>query len=405
MKRLPLWLPVALVLLLAGCKGTASARPVVIFENGQAVTVETGGQSPAAALAEAGLSLGNTDRIFHLGQELHPDQAIPGNGTPVLVIRRAVELTVRPSSGEPYTLLSSADTIGQALADAGIELYAIDRIDPPPETPLSGGMQVTFQPSQPLTIAAAGRTVQVRSAAGSVGQALAEAGFPLTGLDYSLPPESASLPADGRLNLVRVQESVLLTHKILTYVERYEATADLELDQQAALQVGHDGLAVWRERVRFENGAQVATRNEGEIIIRPAQDEVIGYGTRIVIRTLETPDGVIEYWRTRYVYATAYSPCNSGVPGSCYYYTSTRKKVAKGVIAVIRSWFYYMRGQPVYVPDYGFATIEDVGAGFADKDWIDLGYSESQWSDDLFSYNTTLYFLTPAPESILYILP
>jgi len=153
---------------------------------------------------------------------------------------------------------------------------------------------------------------------------------------------------------------------------------------------------------------EISRSTEDETVVRPAMNEIIGVGTQIVIRTLQTADGPIEYWRSRLVYATAYSPCGVYDPATlggtrCWHYTASGKPVQRGVIAVIRSWYNYMVGQAVYVPGYGIGTIEDIGAGFVDRDWIDLGFTDADlepWSNW-----TTIYWLTPVPEVILYNLP
>jgi 3D (Asp-Asp-Asp) domain-containing protein len=78
-------------------------------------------------------------------------------------------------------------------------------------------------------------------------------------------------------------------------------------------------------------------------------------------------------------------------------------KVQQGVIGVIRSWYNLMEGQQLYVPNYGVGTIGDVGGGISGKYWIDLAYSDAdyvEWGSDV-----TVYFLTPVPSSITYILP
>jgi 3D (Asp-Asp-Asp) domain-containing protein len=61
-----------------------------------------------------------------------------------------------------------------------------------------------------------------------------------------------------------------------------------------------------------------------------------------------------------------------------------------------------MQGQPVYIPGYGHATVEDVGGGIPGRFWIDLGYSDNDyeaWGDWV-----TVYFLTPVPQNVVYIL-
>jgi 3D (Asp-Asp-Asp) domain-containing protein len=61
-----------------------------------------------------------------------------------------------------------------------------------------------------------------------------------------------------------------------------------------------------------------------------------------------------------------------------------------------------MRGLLVYIPGYGFATIEDIGAGFPDRHWVDLGYSDKDFVT--WSGYVTVYFVAPAPANIMYIL-
>ena len=111
--------------------------------------------------------------------------------------------------------------------------------------------------------------------------------------------------------------------------------ADLELDQQDLLQVGEPGLAATRTRIRYENGLEVIQDTDAEAVVRPPKDRIIGAGTKIVIRTVDTPEGPLEYYRAVQVYATSYSPCRLGVPW-CGYGTAGGLKAQKGVIGVIR---------------------------------------------------------------------
>ena len=101
------------------------------------------------------------------------------------------------------------------------------------------------------------------------------------------------------------------------------------------------------------------------------------------------------------VYATSYSPCRSGT-SSCISGTASGAKVSKGIIAVTSAWYRRMGGQSVYVPDYGKAVIGDVGGGIPGRYWIDLGYEDDNF--EAWSKDTTLYFLTPIPSDMVWIL-
>lgn len=398
MKR-TLWLALALIVLLAACQ--AKPTSVTIFADGQTITRPTTTLIPAEILAAADITLGPNDLILYNGLPTPADVALDATGPFTLTVRRAVSVTVIAPEGT-RTLTSAAFTVGQVLSEAGYSVSAGDRVDPPIESPLVAGLTITVRPGTSLIITADGMQVQARSAAATVGEALAEAGIPLIGLDYAVPSEESPLPADGQIKVVRVVETVALVQKTLPYTSRFEASADLELDQQDVLQAGEPGLAVSRVRVRAEDGTETGRTTEAETIVRPAQDRIVGFGTKVVIRTAVVDGVSITYWRAVRVYATSYSPCRSGV-SACYYYTSSRKKVEKGVIAVASRWWPYLVGSGVYVPGYGFATVEDIGGGFPDRYWIDLGYSDADWVT--WGDWVTVYFLTPVPPTIQYVLP
>jgi 3D (Asp-Asp-Asp) domain-containing protein len=319
-----------------------------------------------------------------------------------------VTLTIN-ASGEQKTLQSSALTAGQALVEAGYKLYATDLLDPPSETPITAPLTIDYLPSHSVDISVDGAQFKIRTSAGSVGQALAEAGIPLIGLDYSRPSENSHLPVDGHIQVVRVVETVDLTQKSIPFTTRNELSADLEIDQQALLQGGEPGLSIARQRTRNEDGVQVSQLADSETIVRPPQDRIMGFGTKIVIRTA-TVDGVtFQYWRALTLYATYYIPCIPGT-NNCMYYTSTRTLVQKGAVALTYPWFLLLAHEHVYVPGYGYGTVEDTNGGltsaYGTSYWIDLGFGQN----DTITWDThyvTVYFLTPVPANVadMYIMP
>ncbi|MBC8330578.1 MAG: G5 domain-containing protein, partial [Anaerolineae bacterium] len=230
----------------------------------------------------------------------------------------------------------------------------------------------------------------------------------LQGLDFSLPPESAPLPEDGIIKIVRVREEVLLEQAPLPFGATQQALPDVEIDTIQIVSAGEYGLTAQRVRVIYEahpdeQGWQEIERQvEAEWVAREPQPRVIGYGTKIVIRTENVGGTAIEYWRKVEVYASTYSPCRLGIPDYCSTTTSSGAQLQKGMIATTIEWYRYMKGLPVFVPNYGFATIEDVGGGLPDRHWVDLGYSEEDFVG--WAGWTTIYFLTPVPGNILYIL-
>lgn len=398
MKRIP-W--ILLVLMLVSCQPNG-ATTVDIIDGQKILTIQPHSQTPAAMLAEAGFTLSPSDKIYYNGFELPGDSSLPPHSHYTLQIRHAVDVTLVTPDGQT-TFQSTAPTIGQAVAQTGLQLYATDFLAPPPGTPLNGSLTVTYRPARDLTVSVDGQSIAVKSPALTVGQALAEAGIPLIGLDYSLPGETEAVPANGQIKIVRVVESFSLVQKSIPFKTQYQVTDQLELDTQNLLQAGVPGLAVTRIRVRSEDGKEVSSETEAETIIQPPVDEIVGTGTKIVLHDIPGSKPPIQYWRAVRMYATWYSPCHSGISG-CSYGTASGLPVQRGVVAMVRANYNAMAGQRVYIPGYGTATIGDVGGGMPDgRLWIDLAYAEDDSSDRLTGW-VTVYFLAPIPANVMYVM-
>lgn len=399
------WLFFVVTFLLFACQPAASPT-VAILEDEKIITFQTDERVPSAILAHAGITLNPNDRLLLNGLPIEPNSPIPAsqitNYPITLQLRRAVPITITSLQGQTQ-IQSSAFTVGEALHEAGIQLSANDEVDPPLNSPIlhSSDSLITIYPSRDFTVSADGKTIEIKSSAKTVGEALAEAGIPLLGLDYSLPAEHEALPSDGQIKVVRVSESVILAQKPIPFESELIASAEVPLDQTQVLSPGENGLSVQRIRVRYEDGSEVSRVIEDETLVRPPKTRTLAYGTKVEIRTAVVDGVTIEYWRAVQMYATSYSPCRSG-GDRCYPGTSSGAKVQKGVVGLRYSWYLVMQGQPLYIPGYGFATVADVCGGCVGRPWIDLGYSDEDWEQ--WSSWVTVYFLTPVPQNIVYVL-
>src|ERR1041384_3465024 len=311
--KLPRGLVLALGFLLFTCQPTA--LPTVTVIDNKVITLQTDERVPSILLNQAGITLNPSDRLLLNGLPITLDKPIT-NYPITLQIRRAVPITLITSDGIKQ-LQSSAFTVGEALQEASFSLYAADKIEPTLDTPIKAGMKITVTAPQKLDVSADGKKLNIQSSARTVGQALAEAGIPLIGLDYSVPAENESLPADGQIRVVRVSESVVLAQRAIPFQSATQAAADVLIDQTQILQPGETGLAVQRVRIRYEDGKEISRFTEDETLVRPPKTRVVGYGTKIEIKTAVVDGVSIEYWRAVQVFATSYSPCRLGVSGLC----------------------------------------------------------------------------------------
>jgi uncharacterized protein YabE (DUF348 family) len=387
----------AVAFMLFACQPPALPS-VTIIDNDKIIRLQTDERVPVTLLAQAGLTLNPSDRVLLNGVPVASDQLI-ANSPITLQIRRAIPITLITPEGE-QKIQSSAFTVGQALQDVSFWLHASDKIDPALNSPIAGS-PISILPARTLTVAVDGKSLQVQASARTVGEALAEAGIPLLGLDYSLPAESEPFPSDGQVRVVRVSESLLLAQKPIPFESDFQASADIPLDQTQIIQPGETGLTVQRIRIRYEDGKETSRLTEDETMVRPPKTRVLGYGTKIEVKTASV-DGVnIEYWRAVHMYATSYSPCRSG-GDQCYSGTSSGKSLRKGMVGLRYELYLAMQGQQLYVPGYGFGSVEDVCNGCVGKPWIDLGFSDNNF--EAWHSWVTVYFLTPVPANVIYVL-
>ncbi len=373
------------------------ARPVEIRVDDTSQTLRTTHESPFDILRQAGITVNPYDIVQIDGQSILPADIIAWP-LPVqsIEIIRALPITI--TDGEDvFTLNTTGVTVGDALFQAEIELFVSDSVEPSVNTPLTANMNITIDRSRSVVILADERRIETRVNAQSVGGALAEAGISLNGLDYSIPDENNTLVPNTTIRVIRVTEDLLTYEETLPYETVYQANAEMRLDTRAVLQAGQEGLYQRTERVRYENGVEVSRATETEGVTQNPQNAVISYGTQVVIRTLDTADGPVEYWRHLRMYATSYHPGSVG--GSTT--TSIGETLRKGIIGIDPRIIGYRTN--MYVPGYGRGFAADTGGPRRSPYWVDLGYSDEDWVG--WSRWVDVYLLLPVPDNINYLLP
>lgn len=400
------WLVFTLGFALLACQ-TSFPSTVTILDGDQVYTLDSSDRIPLSLLAQAGVVAQPFDRVFFNGKLLPIDQPLPDADFAQIQLRHAVVLVINTPEGQ-NVIASSALTVGQALNEAGYQIFTSDRVDPPVDTVISTPLTVNITPAKEVSIFVGEDVIQIRSASGTVGEALLEAGIPLTGLDTSSPLENEALPEDGQIRVVRVSESIDVAVEPIPFSTERIESEDVPLGQEELIQPGVDGLAMVRTRVRYEDGVEVSRNTENETVIHEPQKRIVAGGSQIVLAPV---GGSVpyEYWTAVQMYATVYSPCASGISG-CSYGTASGARAGYGIVAVDYSIYSYLAGMRVYIPGYGVATIGDTGGGpiietalgVQRTQWIDLGFDEGSMVD--MTGWVTVYFLAPAPAEVPYFL-
>ena len=374
-----------------------TAREVVLSTSDYEVAFESAEAIPANLLQTAEIPLYPQDQVRINGAKVDPLAPVQQMDGFVLQYLPAQPITLE-MDGQTRTIYSAGPTLGMALEEAGLGLSPQDIVSQDLQTPVDGPLQVSIRRARPVAVSVDGKTVNGLTAAPTVGGALLALDIPLQNLDYSVPAESAALPEDGQIRVVRVREELLISTDETPFQAEYQEDPNTPLDQTSVIKAGQNAIYATRDRVGYEDGQEVWRYSNPAWQASEAEAGIYGYGTQIVNYT-EVVDGIsIEYYRKISVYYHSYKPC---IPNTdiCYYGTSSGLPVDKGIIAVSLPWYRMFALHRVYIPGYGYGVIADVCPACYGQLLIDLGYSEENY-DPMPNGWTTMYFLSPAPDYV-----
>ncbi|NLS76082.1 MAG: DUF348 domain-containing protein [Chloroflexi bacterium] len=382
------------------------ARPAVIQADGQELQVATHALTVAQALSEAGVALSPHDDLSLNGQPVQADALLPPKWAqldlpqlgqqpaPVHIsVHRASAVTIRDGS-LTKTIYTTSGTVADALWEAGVVTYLGDIVRPALAELVQDGLEIEVVRSKPVVIVSQEGVIKTRTLGATVGEALAQEGVNLAGKDYSEPAAEMALAAGQQIQVSRVVEDWVVEAEVIPYETLSRPSETLELDQQYVEQSGRDGLRKRRYRVTYVNGQPTSQVLEREWVAEEPQPRVLVYGTKIVVRELQTAEGTLRYWRHFRVLATSYTAASSGKTRDHpeFGITFLGWRARRGIVAVDPKTIPLTTN--MYVPGYGLGVAGDTGGKIKGLR-IDLCYEEAsyvpwyRWVD--------IYLLEPAP--------
>lgn len=360
-----------------------SAVWVQVWEDGEMVyEVYSADRLPAQHLLDASVQWTTASRLLWNGEAVDIDTELPAAEAYILEITR-----------------STGETVLESLWADGVNLSNVDELSRPWYADATSDMNV--KTARPISVQVDGQTVTGFSGAETVGEALNALNLSLQALDRTQPALTAPIPEDGKIQIFRRHETVELQSTYTGYGSQMQPDPELALDGRSLISPGQSGVQVSRVRSIYEDGQLLDTVTDATWQASTPQDEIIGYGQLINTWTIDSEYGPLEVYREVSMYATSYHPC--AFSDGCHYTTRNGCTLEKGVVAVAAEWYPYMVGQYVYIPGYGKGVVCDSGWGIEGRYWIDLGYAD----EDFINWHSyvPVYFLTPVPETVLWVLP
>ncbi|MFN8424207.1 MAG: 3D domain-containing protein [Anaerolineae bacterium] len=334
---------------------------------------------------------------------LHPDRRAPAAiGSPVVRVVRATAVSV-VDGGVRASVVAAGETVGQALAAAGIAVRPGDAVSPAVDTAAGVRARDPHRTRRPLR---AGRGRPHARAARAPRRSARRcrprgSGWP-DGTSSTCRPIPPSRPASRSRSPACATSPRPARSRSRTGPRPSRTPIGRWTRSWSSGRGARPGAQ--QVQVTYHGGRVRARRVLDEVIVREPISEQVSFGTRISWGIVQTEAGPMRYWRKLRVYATSYSAARAGTPKSAPWYGHTRigEIMRKGIVAVDPRVIPLRTN--LYVDGYGLGLAGDTGGGIK-RLHIDLGYDDDNYIG--WHQYVDVYLLEPAPppERMPWVLP
>lgn len=263
--------------------------------------------------------------------------------------------------GELYEITTRADTVSEAIKDAGILLSAEDKVNFDLKSDLDD-VDGVISVSRPITlhVTMAGQNKVIKTYTDKISDALEENGIQVGESDQIIGGESDGTADDGdEITVVIVSTKVVEEKFSVPYETVYVEDATLYKGESEIAVQGQNGSVTRKYTVTYEDGVEVSREMISEIKTEPI-NQVVAVGTKIYFTNNRGFND--SYSKVYDMVATAYSP----TPENWGYATASGNRARDGVVAVDTRVIplgtrLYIKSNVPGIPDYGYCIAWDTG--------------------------------------------
>lgn len=263
--------------------------------------------------------------------------------------------------GELYEITTRAETVSEAIKDAGIVLATDDKINYDLTCNLDNVNDV-ISVSRPITllVTMAGEEKIIKTYTDNISDALTGNGIKVDGSDVIHGGNQDGTASDGdAITVVIVSTKVVEEKADIPYETVYVEDSTLYKGESEVAVQGQNGSVTRKYSVKYEDGKEVSRELISEVKTQPV-NKVVAVGTKVSFTTNRGFND--SYSKVFDMVATAYSP----TPENWGYSTASGNRAREGVVAVDTRVIplgtkLYIKSNVAGIPDYGYCIAWDVG--------------------------------------------
>ena len=248
------------------------STPVDLTVDGEVSTSRTFGSTVADVLASEGIEVERGDEVS------------PGLDTP---LSRGMDITVSTSKDLTLSLdgieseqTTTAHTVGQALADMGIDARGAS-VSMGLDTALTDEAATALSVVTPktVTVRADGETIPVEATAASVGEVLEHAGVEVSDTDFVTAPLGAPVVSGQNIDVMRTETTTEVVEETIKKKVEKKKTDSLVEGETKVEKKGKDGKRTVVYEVGTLDGEELTRVEKSEEILEEPVTEVVLVGT------------------------------------------------------------------------------------------------------------------------------
>ncbi|WP_167198436.1 resuscitation-promoting factor [Brevibacterium pigmentatum] len=247
-------------------------KPVTLEVDGQAEEIRTFGGTVGDILDSHEIDVDKRDQVKPgVGTKVDRDMTITVNTA------KKVALSVDGKETNEWT---NANTVGQALADLGVDAKGADLNAKASQRLKDQGNDIEVTTAKNLTVVADGKDHKVSAAVGTAKEALKDTGVKLDKDDFLSVPMSAEVSDGQVLTVNRVKnDTVKDKQPIKAEVETKKSDSLYEGETKVETE-GKDGEKQVTYKVKTINGEEVKKEKKDEKVLSEPKTKVVIQGTK-----------------------------------------------------------------------------------------------------------------------------
>lgn len=261
------------------------------------------------------------------------------------------------ADGKTLNVSTFAGTVGEALAEKDIKVAPEDVITPGIDERLKDGMSIRIKRAFAVKILSDGKEHMVKTQPDTVANVLAKASISIGEKDKVEPQLNTYINEPVQVVVTRVNQKIIEEIKTIAFETVSRKDPGLPIGQRKVLQQGENGQEKIVTTLTIENG-KVVSKSTTSTVIKPAKPQIVLTGS---MQVASRGDVDFAYTKKLRMLATAYTHTGNLTA------MDTRPRV--GVAAVDPDII--PLGSRLYIDGYGFARAEDTG-GAIQGERIDL---------------------------------